>query len=128
MGRSPVGQGGKGVFDFSASLTANGTERKRAGKNVHLKFFLAEFSCCSSESRSQAKKAEYTPPKAEGSHVWKRKEENAVGDVRKITITYKHFCQCVHFFAQVFGIHFCTIWHILVSLEFFLCAQLNKQV
>ena len=32
-------------------------------------FFLAEFSCCSSESQSQAKKAEYTPPKAEGSHV-----------------------------------------------------------
>ena len=69
MGRSPVGQEGKGVFDFSASLTANGTERKRAGKNVHLEIFLAEFLCCSSESRSQAKKAEYTPPKAEGSHV-----------------------------------------------------------
>ena len=41
MGRSPVGQGGKGVFDFSASLTANGTERKRAGKNVHLEFFFS---------------------------------------------------------------------------------------
>ena len=61
-------------------------------------------------------------------HNSKRKEENAVGDVRRITITYKHFGQYVQYFAQVLRIHFCTIWQILVTLEFFLRAQLNKQV